>query len=119
MSRGRNWWPTFSIRSVIAHGTAALTSQRHNKKEGSLKDLFNKTPAKKAQLDEPPAMEGGESVDLGAQKDVEAPLTRSFMEQLFGARHGDSATPKQEIAAEVKELKQEVVELGQRVDTLE
>ncbi|KAJ1189570.1 hypothetical protein NDU88_006314 [Pleurodeles waltl] len=51
--------------------------------------------------------------------DGEAPLTRSFMEQLFEALSGDFATLKQEIAAEVKELKREVIELGQRVDTLE
>ncbi|KAJ1191234.1 hypothetical protein NDU88_000550 [Pleurodeles waltl] len=41
------------------------------------------------------------------------------MEQLFGALHGDFATLKLEIAAEHKKLKREVIELGQRVDTLE
>ncbi|KAJ1117913.1 hypothetical protein NDU88_006109 [Pleurodeles waltl] len=90
-----------------------MTSQRHYKKEGSLKDLFNKAPAKKGQPVEPPATEGGESVDQGAQGDGEAPLTRSFMEQLFGSLCGDFATVKQEIAAEVKELKRKVVDLGQ------
>ncbi|KAJ1217415.1 hypothetical protein NDU88_005009 [Pleurodeles waltl] len=49
----------------------------------------------------------------------EAPLTRTFMEQLFGSLHGDFATLKQEIAAEVKDLKREVTDLGQRVDTLQ
>ncbi|KAJ1215326.1 hypothetical protein NDU88_002935 [Pleurodeles waltl] len=64
-------------------------------------------------------MEGGDAGDQGECGDGEAPLTRSFMEQLFGALGGDFATLKQEIEAEVKELKQEDVELGQRVDTLE
>ncbi|KAJ1169268.1 hypothetical protein NDU88_001174 [Pleurodeles waltl] len=72
-----------------------MTSQRHNKKEGSLKDLFKKTPTKKAPPVEPPAMEGGELVDLGTQGDGEAPLTRSFMEQLFGSLRGDFAALKQ------------------------
>ncbi|KAJ1082901.1 hypothetical protein NDU88_003062 [Pleurodeles waltl] len=89
------------------------------KKEGYLKDLFAKTPVKKALPGEPPVMEGGDAVDQGVRGDGEAPLTRSFMEQLFGALRGDFATLKQEIAAEVKELKREVVELGQRVDTPE
>ncbi|KAJ1114601.1 hypothetical protein NDU88_002836 [Pleurodeles waltl] len=96
-----------------------MTSQRHTKKDGSLKDLFNKTPAKKAHPVEPSVTEGGELVDQGTQGDGEAPLTRSFMEQLFGSLSGDFATMKQQIAAKVKELKQEVVDLGQRVDTVE
>ncbi|KAJ1203431.1 hypothetical protein NDU88_007217 [Pleurodeles waltl] len=66
-----------------------MTSQKHNKKEGSLRDPVNKTPAKKAQPGEPPAVESGESVDQGAQGDGEEPLTRSFMDQLFGSLHGD------------------------------
>ncbi|KAJ1217077.1 hypothetical protein NDU88_004672 [Pleurodeles waltl] len=64
-------------------------------------------------------MEGGDAVDQVVRGDGEAPLTRSFMEQLFGALRGDFATLKQEIAAEVKELKREVIKLGQLVDTLE
>ncbi|KAJ1101474.1 hypothetical protein NDU88_006541 [Pleurodeles waltl] len=55
----------------------------------------------------------------GALGDGEAPLTRIFMEQLFGSLWEDFATLKKEIAAEVKDLKGEVVDLGQRVDTLE
>ncbi|KAJ1149590.1 hypothetical protein NDU88_002397 [Pleurodeles waltl] len=92
-----------------------MASQRHNKKEGSLKDLINKTPAKKAL----PSAEGGDMIEPGTLGDGEAPLTRTFMEQLFGSLREDFATLKQEIAAEVKELKREVVDLGQRVDTLE
>ncbi|KAJ1157507.1 hypothetical protein NDU88_010218 [Pleurodeles waltl] len=64
-------------------------------------------------------MEGGEFVDQGTQGYGEAPLTRSFMKQLFGSLRGDFAAVKQEIAAEVKELKREVIDLGQQVDTLE
>ncbi|KAJ1164170.1 hypothetical protein NDU88_004615 [Pleurodeles waltl] len=87
-----------------------MTSQTHSKKEGSLKDLFNKTPTKKAPPVEPQVTEGGELVDQGMQGDRDAPLTRSFMEQLFGSPHGDFATLKQEIAAEAD---------GQRVAELQ
>ncbi|KAJ1157080.1 hypothetical protein NDU88_009795 [Pleurodeles waltl] len=68
-----------------------MTSQRHNKKEGSLKDLFAKIPVKKVLPGELPVMEGGDAVDRGVLGDGETPLTRSFMEQLFGALRGDFA----------------------------
>ncbi|KAJ1198224.1 hypothetical protein NDU88_002067 [Pleurodeles waltl] len=48
-----------------------------------------------------------------------APLTRAFMEQLFESLHDDLATLKQEITANIKDLKREVIDLGQRVDTVE
>ncbi|KAJ1199385.1 hypothetical protein NDU88_003221 [Pleurodeles waltl] len=94
-----------------------MTSQRHTKKEGSHRELFVKTPAKKLLPDEPPVLEDGETVPQEVQGGRDAPLTRSFMEQLFGTLRRDFATLKQEIAAEVKEMKQEVVELGQWIDT--
>ncbi|KAJ1174247.1 hypothetical protein NDU88_006069 [Pleurodeles waltl] len=64
-------------------------------------------------------MEDGDVGHRWCGGDGVVPLTRSFMEQLFGTLRRDFATLKQEIAAEVKELKQEVVELGQWIDTLE
>ncbi|KAJ1189146.1 hypothetical protein NDU88_005897 [Pleurodeles waltl] len=82
-----------------------MTSQRHSKKEGSLKDLFAKPPTKKTMPGESPVVEGGDVGDKGERGEGEAPLTRSFMEQLFGALRGDFATLKQEIAAEGRELK--------------
>ncbi|KAJ1122185.1 hypothetical protein NDU88_000688 [Pleurodeles waltl] len=64
-------------------------------------------------------MEGDATKSQKVQGDRDAPLTRSFMEHLFGTLCRDLATLNQEIAAEVKEMKREVVELGQRIDTLE
>ncbi|KAJ1083195.1 hypothetical protein NDU88_003355 [Pleurodeles waltl] len=101
------------------HNASEMASQRHTKKEGSLRDLFAKTPAKKARPDEPPVIEGDAAKSQEVQGGGDAPLTRSFMEHLFGTLHGDFDTLKQEIAADVKEIKREVVELGQRIDTLE
>ncbi|KAJ1096594.1 hypothetical protein NDU88_001729 [Pleurodeles waltl] len=96
-----------------------MVSQRHSTKEGSLKDLFNKTPAKKAAQSQTPEVEGRETAGLGSSEGVGEPLTRTFMEQLFKPLCEDFATVKQEIAADIKDLKREVVDLGQRVDTIE
>ncbi|KAJ1151005.1 hypothetical protein NDU88_003792 [Pleurodeles waltl] len=41
------------------------------------------------------------------------------MEQLFESLRDDLATLKQEITADIKDLKREVLDLGQRVDTVE
>ncbi|KAJ1173383.1 hypothetical protein NDU88_005219 [Pleurodeles waltl] len=96
-----------------------MTSQRHSKKEGSLKDIFNKIPAKKVAQPGTPEAEDGEAAGPGPSEDDGAPLTRAFMEQLFRSLREDFATLKQEIAADIKELKREVVDLGQHVDTIE
>ncbi|KAJ1135996.1 hypothetical protein NDU88_002423 [Pleurodeles waltl] len=48
-----------------------------------------------------------------------APLMRAFMEQLFESLHDDLSTLKREIAADIKDLKREMIDLGQRVDTVE
>ncbi|KAJ1094199.1 hypothetical protein NDU88_007277 [Pleurodeles waltl] len=96
-----------------------MVSQRHSKKEGSLRDLFAKTPGKKTPPGESPLEEDGDTGEQGELVKGEAPLTRSFMKQLFGALRGDFATLKQETAAEVNKLKHKVIELGQRVDALE
>ncbi|KAJ1097192.1 hypothetical protein NDU88_002318 [Pleurodeles waltl] len=46
-------------------------------------------------------------------------VTQDFLEQLFTVIREDLATLKQEIAFEVKELKRDIGELGQRVDSIE
>ncbi|KAJ1109632.1 hypothetical protein NDU88_006992 [Pleurodeles waltl] len=107
------------IEPLIRQGLTGMASQRHNKKEDSLKDLFNKTPVKKAAPPGVRVAEGGETAEPGPSEGDEAPLSRVFMEQLFGSLREDFTTLKQEITADVKDLKREVVDLGQRVDTLE
>ncbi|KAJ1192076.1 hypothetical protein NDU88_001388 [Pleurodeles waltl] len=107
------------VTDSLARCGRGMASQRHSKKEGSLKDLFNKTPAKRAVQSGAPEMEGGEAAGTGPSVGDGAPLMKAFIEQLFGSLHEDFATQKQEIAVDIKELKREVVNLGQRVDTLE
>ncbi|KAJ1158866.1 hypothetical protein NDU88_011539 [Pleurodeles waltl] len=61
----------------------------------------------------------GETAEPRPSEHGEVPLTRKFMEQLFGALREDFATLKQEVAADIKDLKRKVADLGQHVDTLE
>ncbi|KAJ1213652.1 hypothetical protein NDU88_001284 [Pleurodeles waltl] len=84
-----------------------MASQRHNKKEGSLKDLFNKTPATKAALPGVPVPECRDTAEPGPSEGDKASLTRAFMKQLFVSLCEDFATLKQAIAADVKDLKRE------------
>ncbi|KAJ1116414.1 hypothetical protein NDU88_004626 [Pleurodeles waltl] len=57
-------------------------------------------------------------VDIGSTSD-DAPVTRLFLEQLFSALREDQANLKGDIAADGKDLKKDVGELDQRVNTLE
>ncbi|KAJ1082951.1 hypothetical protein NDU88_003112 [Pleurodeles waltl] len=90
-----------------------MVSQCSTKKDGPLKDLFAKTPVKKADLhkDNP--------TTTGDMDEEAAPFTLFFLEQLFGVLRDDFVTLKQEIATEVKDLRRDMGELGHRVDSLE
>ncbi|KAJ1219163.1 hypothetical protein NDU88_006734 [Pleurodeles waltl] len=67
----------------------------------------------------PPEAGCGDAAKPGLREHDGAPLTRSFMEQLFESLRDDLATLKQEITANIKELKREVLDLGQLLDTVE
>ncbi|KAJ1147945.1 hypothetical protein NDU88_000786 [Pleurodeles waltl] len=95
-----------------------MASQRHNKKEVSIKVPFTKTPAKKIDPPQEKATDTGAIEEAKGLDSDNTPITKSLLEQLFG--FSDSfATLKQEIATEIKDLKREVVDLGQRVNALE
>ncbi|KAJ1092655.1 hypothetical protein NDU88_005765 [Pleurodeles waltl] len=59
---------------------------------------------------------GVEDVD---PQDGEAPITHTFMETRFSALRKDLAALKQEVTADIKDLKRDLRALGQRVTTLE
>ncbi|KAJ1081905.1 hypothetical protein NDU88_002077 [Pleurodeles waltl] len=96
-----------------------MASQKHSKKEGSLKDLFTKTLAKRLAQSGAPEMECGDVVGPVPSESDRAPLTRAIIEHLFRSLRNDFAPPKREIAADIKDLKREVIDLGQCVDTVE
>ncbi|KAJ1105409.1 hypothetical protein NDU88_002815 [Pleurodeles waltl] len=98
------------------YGQLGMASQKHSKKEGSLKDLFTKTPAKKMAQSGAPETECGDVVGPVPSESDGAPLTRALMEQLFSSLRKEFATLKREIAAGIKDLKRELIDLGQRVD---
>ncbi|KAJ1172964.1 hypothetical protein NDU88_004806 [Pleurodeles waltl] len=96
-----------------------MATQKQNKKDSNLIDLFAKTQAKKQdptrELGSDP--EGGNS-DGTVEEDAN-PVANVFMEQLFGFLQEDLAALRQELATTVKELKGEGTGLGQRVKTVE
>ncbi|KAJ1165003.1 hypothetical protein NDU88_005433 [Pleurodeles waltl] len=96
-----------------------MESHRNVNKDGHLKDLFDKTPVKKADShkDDPTTM-GGIDETTRPGEDA-APVAQSFLEQLLGVLREDFATLKQEIATELKNLRKHVGDSGQRVDSLE
>ncbi|KAJ1211004.1 hypothetical protein NDU88_006366 [Pleurodeles waltl] len=47
------------------------------------------------------------------------PVTKVFLEQLFWVLRDDLATLKQEIEADIKDLKREMAEVRQQFDTVE
>ncbi|KAJ1175421.1 hypothetical protein NDU88_000709 [Pleurodeles waltl] len=114
----RDFWSEDTSRSSIRrtinllvdsdeYGQLEMASKKHSKKKGSLKDLFTKTP------------ECGDVAGSVRAESDGAPLTRAFMEQLFRSSHKDFATLKREILADNKDLKREVIDLGQQVDMVE
>ncbi|KAJ1155429.1 hypothetical protein NDU88_008159 [Pleurodeles waltl] len=96
-----------------------MASQTHRKKEGSLRDLFAKTPAKRMAQSGPQEPEGDDETGPAPSEVDGAPLTRAFMEQLFGSLREDFAMLKRDIVADIKDLKKEVIDLGQCVDLVE
>ncbi|KAJ1145072.1 hypothetical protein NDU88_011364 [Pleurodeles waltl] len=93
------------------YGQLGMVSQKNSKKEGSLKDLFTKPPAKRMAQSGAPETECG---NVAGQC-----RWRVFMEQLIRSLREDFATLKRETAADIKDLKREVIDLGQRVEAVE
>ncbi|KAJ1135879.1 hypothetical protein NDU88_002308 [Pleurodeles waltl] len=115
-----------AVRAVVrrgAHcsrdGARPYTGEKQSKDEGSFKDLFAKTPAKRTAQTELPEAGCRDAVGPGLPEHDGAPWTRGFMEQLFESLRADLPTLKQEITADIKDLKREVLDLGRCVDTVE
>ncbi|KAJ1134831.1 hypothetical protein NDU88_001277 [Pleurodeles waltl] len=96
-----------------------MASQRHTKKEGPLKDSFARTSSKKLDPTTNLVVEGGTVTGQGSSESDNSPITKAFLEQLFGVLRGDFATLKQEIATEVKDLRRDIGDLGHQMDLLE
>ncbi|KAJ1157417.1 hypothetical protein NDU88_010130 [Pleurodeles waltl] len=96
-----------------------MGSQHHNKKEGTIKDLFSKTPAKKLDPLQGRLLDSNGVDCRGCPAEDTTPKTKASVEQLFSVLRQDFATLKQKIAADGKDLIREVTELGQQINTVE
>ncbi|KAJ1157405.1 hypothetical protein NDU88_010118 [Pleurodeles waltl] len=81
--------------------------------------LPSEIPAKRMAQSGPQEPEGGDGTGPAPSEGNRAPLTRAFMEQLFRSLREDFAMLKRDIVADIKNLKLEVIEPSQRVDTVE
>ncbi|KAJ1152557.1 hypothetical protein NDU88_005332 [Pleurodeles waltl] len=85
---------------------------RSKAKRREYQRFFAKTPAKRMAQSGPQEPEGGDEAGPAPSEGYGAPLTRALMEQLFGSLHEDFAMLKRDIAADIKDLKKEVIDLG-------
>ncbi|KAJ1207633.1 hypothetical protein NDU88_003023 [Pleurodeles waltl] len=91
-------------------------------KDATLKDIFQKPHVKKADLvtTSPPAESPLIALaEAGSQTADDAPVKRSFLEQLFGTLRKDLATFKQDITSDMKDLKEDCNELDQQVNAMD
>ncbi|KAJ1145866.1 hypothetical protein NDU88_012149 [Pleurodeles waltl] len=91
-----------------------MVKARAPQKDSSIKDMFAKLAGKKADRTE---KKGPATPD--ATLEVDEPVTRAFPENLFATLRDDIAALKQELAADVKDIRCNMGELEQRVDSLE
>ncbi|KAJ1211236.1 hypothetical protein NDU88_006597 [Pleurodeles waltl] len=92
-----------------------------HKKDAMVRDLLTKTPSKKAdqyeEVTQP--VRSNATGDATRTPDEAEPVTRTFLETLFGALRADIATLIQDLAMDIKGLTKDMNELGDRVDSLE
>ncbi|KAJ1147962.1 hypothetical protein NDU88_000803 [Pleurodeles waltl] len=91
-----------------------MANARATWKNSSIKDMFAKLAGKKADRTD----EEGQPIP-DATSDIDAPVTRPFLENLFTTLRDKIAALKQELAADVKDIRRNMGDLEQRVDSLE
>lgn len=85
------------------------------KKEKTLKEMLLKTPKPGSSDSQTPSLHSGTAETEGA----ETPITRAFMESLFSSLRNDFLSLKEEVAGEVREIRRDVEDLGERVEAIE
>ncbi|KAJ1201211.1 hypothetical protein NDU88_005025 [Pleurodeles waltl] len=88
-----------------------MATQRPGKREGN----FARTTAKNIRAHRGAAADGGGTSSCELGEEDTTPITKSFMEQLFGVLQEDLATLRQDLVTTIQELKSEVEELGHGV----
>ncbi|KAJ1201801.1 hypothetical protein NDU88_005607 [Pleurodeles waltl] len=95
-----------------------MSSHCCGKREATLKDMFSKPQGKKPDKSMDFTPSPPIPSDAGSYEVDDAPVARSFLEELFSMLRDDLVSLKQDITADVKDLKKDFSKLGQRVDTL-
>ncbi|KAJ1134829.1 hypothetical protein NDU88_001275 [Pleurodeles waltl] len=90
-----------------------MATARAAQKDSAIKDMFAKLMGKKVRTKK----EGRLTPDVTI--DIDAPVNRPFLENLFTTLRDDIAALKQDLAADVKDIRLNMSELEQRVDSLE
>ncbi|KAJ1208797.1 hypothetical protein NDU88_004180 [Pleurodeles waltl] len=118
----REWRQPAACWALSGDGTESelfMSSHRHHKKETSLKDMFSKPAAKKNDQGEAATLATRPTSPTTAEtQEDDALVTQSLLENLFGILTQDLAALKHDIPMEMKNMRQETGELGQRVGTL-
>ncbi|KAJ1212508.1 hypothetical protein NDU88_000163 [Pleurodeles waltl] len=98
-----------------------MVGPRSHKKVATIRALLMKTPGKKADQPEKATQQVPSSAMGDATRTTHEaePVTRTFLETLFGALCVDIATLKQDLTKDIKGLTRDMNELGVRVDSLE
>ncbi|KAJ1088334.1 hypothetical protein NDU88_001492 [Pleurodeles waltl] len=98
-----------------------MVGPRSHKKDASNIDFLMKAPGKGAAQTNDDTQSGKSSAMSNSiiSTDNTEPVTRTFLESLFGALCTDIATLKQDLTRDIKGLTKDVNKLGDLVDTLE
>ncbi|KAJ1209836.1 hypothetical protein NDU88_005208 [Pleurodeles waltl] len=93
-----------------------MTNAQAAQKDYSIKDMFAKLVGKKAERTQ---KEGQATATPEATLEVDEQVTRVFFERLFTTLRDNIAIFKEELAADVKDIRHNMSDLEQRVDSPE
>ncbi|KAJ1103833.1 hypothetical protein NDU88_001254 [Pleurodeles waltl] len=91
-------WGAQHGRSSGGLGRENVATQKQSKKDSNLRDLFAKTLAKKQDLTRELGLDPRGSSSEGTVDENANPVTKAFMEQLFGTLREDLAALRKELA---------------------
>ncbi|KAJ1148268.1 hypothetical protein NDU88_001105 [Pleurodeles waltl] len=86
------------------------------KKDRSVKDMLTKPPGGRAEGETPGP---GQHLDKEAGEDERTPVTRGFLEGLLASLRDDIQTVKKDLLQDLKVMRWELEEVGERVASLE
>ncbi|KAJ1103865.1 hypothetical protein NDU88_001286 [Pleurodeles waltl] len=119
------------LKQIRGNGASEVPTQEGHtgdRTSGGARDEEDpQSEAKKRQMNESRGAKKGDKKEAGelpeagtpGPQEAEVPVKQAFLEHLFGVHREDLAALKQVMAADVKDIKKDFGELGQRVTALE